>query len=455
MSAARKRSIAARMAMLFAGLSLLGFSLLSLSLHWVLARELDRHQRDQIQSRMDDMRYMLEHARPPGIGERIKAKVDALTPSDGRNRYWLWSEQPEFRFGQDLDEVLAATQGRQGLVDWQGAQRHLRLMRLDLPASPSRPAVSLMIGMDYHPFELTLRSFETAVLALTLLGTAAMALAGYWVARLGLMPVARMSEEAHRIKPGLAKQRLLLPVLPQELADLGASFNAALERLDVAYQQLQTFNDNVAHELRTPLANLIGQTQVALSREREAPALRELLESNLEELERLRKIVADMLFLARAEQGARATQRVRTALADEVALTLEFLDLLLDEAQISVRVEGQAQAPVEASLFRRALINLLQNALQHSKPGSLIVVSLKEQGDSVEVLVRNPGEAIPAEHLPRLFNRFYRVDPSRGNSGESHGLGLAIVKAVAQMHGGQVFARSADGYTSVGFSVEA
>jgi len=138
-----------------------------------------------------------------------------------------------------------------------------------------------------------------------------------------------------------------------------------------------------------------------------------------------------------------------------VALTLEFLDLLLDEAQISVRVEGQAQAPVEASLFRRALINLLQNALQHSKPGSLIVVSLKEQGDSVEVLVRNPGEAIPAEHLPRLFNRFYRVDPSRGNSGESHGLGLAIVKAVAQMHGGQVFARSADGYTSVGFSVEA
>ena len=448
-----RSSIATRLAALFAAVALAGFSLISVTLYWVLTQELDRHQMDQIQSRMDDMRYMLTHYRAHDIADRARNKIDALTPTDGHNRYWLWSLAPEFCYGDDLEQVLAMTRAQPGMAEWRSGERLMRVAGLNLPATANRPAVRLMVGMDFHPFAQTLHSVMLALMILTLLGTAAVALAGYWVARLGLLPVMRLSEEAHRIEPGNPGQRLQLPALPQELADLGVSFNAALDRLDAAYHHLATFNDNVAHELRTPLANLIGLTQVALSRERDGPRLREVLQSNLEELERLRSIVADMLFLARAEQGERASDMKEMALATEVAKTLEFMELLFDEAGMTVRVVGEAHAPVQTALFRRALTNLLHNALQHSQKGSEIGVYLTSDGLHAEVAVQNPGAEIPARHLDRLFDRFYRADESRANSGESHGLGLAIVKAVAQMHKGTVFVTSAQGQTRVGFTV--
>jgi len=239
------------------------------------------------------------------------------------------------------------------------------------------------------------------------------------------------------------------------LSNLGASFNGALDRLESAYQQLEVFNADVTHELRTPLANLIGQTQVALSRERSAEQLVEVLQSNLEELERLRAIVNDMLFLTRADQGERASRLASVSIAEEVNKTVEFLDFIMDEADVTVRVQGDASAQIEISLFRRAVTNLLHNAIQHSKAKAEIVVDVTDDQSEVRIAVSNPGEEIPKEHLPRLFDRFYRVDSARSNSTESHGLGLSIVKAIAQMHNGSVFASSRNGVTVVGFSVMA
>lgn len=142
-----------------------------------------------------------------------------------------------------------------------------------------------------------------------------------------------------------------------------------------------------------------------------------------------------------------------TSLAAEVEKAVEFLDFLLEEASVSVRVQGDAQAPIGSSLFQRAVTNLLHNAIRHSPAGSEIVVEVAAGGSQARVSVSNPGPAIPPEHLGRLFDRFYRVDTARTNSGESHGLGLAIVKAVAAMHAGSVFAASNGGITTVGFSV--
>ena len=178
-----------------------------------------------------------------------------------------------------------------------------------------------------------------------------------------------------------------------------------------------------------------------------------MLQSNLEELERLRAIVADMLFLARAEQGERAHKLTESSLAREVDKTVEFFDVLLEDAGMQVEVVGDAVAPIETSLFRRALSNLLQNAIQHSQGSGPIVARVEKHADRAEVSFSNPSEPIPPEQLARLFDRFYRVDAARHNSGENHGLGLAIVKAVAAMHGGTVFARSGDGVTTIGFSV--
>jgi two-component system heavy metal sensor histidine kinase CusS len=200
----------------------------------------------------------------------------------------------------------------------------------------------------------------------------------------------------------------------------------------------------------------MGQTQVALSRPREAAQLEDVLQSNLEELERMRCIVNDMLFLSRADQGDIALDRVCVALADEVAKTGEFLEYLLEEAGMRLRIDGTADAWIDTALFRRAMTNLLHNAVQHATPGSEIVVELGNGGEGARVAVRNQGSSVASEHLVRMFDRFYRVDAAREHRGERHhGLGLSIVKAIAVLHGGEVFANSEEGATTVGFSLAA
>ena len=170
-------------------------------------------------------------------------------------------------------------------------------------------------------------------------------------------------------------------------------------------------------------------------------------------MERLRSIINDMLFLASADQGSKATKLVESSLADEVATTLDYLDFILEDAQVQVTVAGDAQVKIEKAHLRRALINLLNNAVQHTSPGQVIEVRIEAHEQQVLIGVTNPGERIASEHLPRLFERFYRVDASRSNSGANHGLGLAIVKAIALMHGGDVFVRSEHGGNTFGITL--
>lgn len=300
-----------------------------------------------------------------------------------------------------------------------------------------------------------MRVFGFALAALTALGTLAVLLLSYSVARLGLAPLARLTKDASSVSPNNRSQRLDTHSLPYELEDLAKSFNGALERLDGAYGRLEAFNADVAHELRTPITILIGQTEVALTRNRSVDELRQTLQSNLEEFGRVRAIVNDMLFLARADQGERATGLVAVSLAAEVARTLDFLEIPLEEAQVRAVSTGDALALVNTSLFGRALSNLVMNAIQYCASGSTITVSIEREGERVRVAVGNPGEPIPSAMLDHLFDRFYRAESSRTNSRENHGLGLAIVKAVAEMHRGEVSVTSANGVNRFAFSVVA
>jgi two-component system heavy metal sensor histidine kinase CusS len=230
-----------------------------------------------------------------------------------------------------------------------------------------------------------------------------------------------------------------------------------LARLEAANEQLDAFNADVAHELRAPLTNLVCGTELALARPRTATELHDALQSNLEELGRLRAIVNDMLFLARADQGEAASGRIQANVAQEVGKVIEFFGPVLEDRGLAVGIVGelQAQATLNIGLFRRALSNLLQNAVEHSPAGARLAVEIARQNASVWIRVANPGDTIANEHLPRLFDRFYRVGAARRNAGEArgHGLGLAIVKAVAGMHGGGVAAASRDGVTTIAFSV--
>lgn len=448
-----RRSIAGRLALMFAAVAVAVFAVTGMALHHVLARSLDRYQAEQLQGHVEDIRYMLVHGRSPQLAQHAKEKMDELGSADGHTRYWLWSDDPDWRHGDGASAVADAALASAGMVvvpPREGAQS-IAVLGVRVPANDIRPAVVLVAGMDMRGIAHTLQTFDTALVVLTLLGASFVAGLGYWVAVTGLRPVQQLSQEAQRIGPDHRGERLRLPALPMELLDMGASFNAALDRLNVAYLQLETFNADVAHELRTPVANLIGQTQVALSRERSAPALREVLQSNLEELERLRGIVADMLFLARAEQGERARSRVQVSLAQEVRKIIDFFDMVLDESGMAVQLDGDAQVWVETSLLRRAVSNLLQNAVQHASGSPRIEVRIAQAGPGwAELSVTNASPPLTPEQLDHVFDRFYRADHARANSFESHGLGLAIVQAITRMHGGTAFARQGQGRISFG-----
>jgi len=454
-----KRSITARLMTMFALGALVAFTLIGAVLYGVLERELTRHLGEDLGTNLQNMRYSIERFGTLERWSRLQAKMDTLTPADGRIRFWVLSDDPRFTYGKGLDQMEHISQepdGRGTLV-LQPNRQSYRTLATRIAPLEDRPPVRLIVGVDTAPFDHTLRTF---LLALTLVGAVAVALVtglGWWIARIGLRPLRRLSAQARALRPKTLSQRLQVEQLPVELEDLTGAFNGALGRLEEAYRQLEGFNADVAHELRTPLANMIGGTQVALSRQRSAAEFQEVLQSNLEELERLRSIVNDMLFLARADQGEAATGLTAADVAREVEMTIEFFEPLLDETGTRVAIEGElrARATMNVALFRRALSNLLQNAIEHSVAGAHLVVTISQRAGAIWIAVTNPGATIAATHLPRLFDRFYRVDVSRHDAGEvhGHGLGLAIVKAVATMHGGATLATSDAGVTTIAFSI--
>ena len=453
------RSITHRLVAMFALAALVSFSLIGSVLYGVLERELSRHQDDDLNTNLQNMGYSIQRAGDIDRWGRMRTKMDTLTPADGRVRFWVLCDDPRYQYGKGLDafDRISLDPSGRGTVSLPNGGATLRTISQHIAAFGDRPPVRLIVGVDVAPFGHTLRAF---LIALAAVGVGAMLLVmglGYWTARVGLRPLKQLSLEARALRPKTLSQRLQLAHLPGELSDLATSFNGALGRLEDAYKQLEAFNADVAHELRTPLANLIGGTQVALSRPRSAAEFQEALQSNLEELERLRSIINDMLFLARADQGEAATGLTTERIVHEVEKTIEFFEFILDETGIAIEVVAppHTEAKMNTALFRRALSNLLQNAIEHSTRGARLSVRIEPAGPLTWINVSNPGTSISAAHLPRLFDRFYRVDASRhDHSGHhGHGLGLAIVKAVANMHGGSVAASCVDGLTTISFSI--
>ncbi|WP_307648873.1 heavy metal sensor histidine kinase [Variovorax boronicumulans] len=454
-------SITVRLVAMFAAAALATFALIGAALHGVLVRELERHQYEELDTTLKSLQYWIGAIGTADRWSRVQARMDALTPEDGSVRFWVLSDDPRFQYGKGLAELDGLTReanGRSSNILLPGQERPFRTLSVHIPPFEDRPAVRLIVGRNSEPYERTRKTFLSALLVLGLGGVLVVVLAGYWIARVGLRPLERLSGEAQALRPKTLSQRLQTTALPVELSALAEAFNGALSRLEEAYRQLESFNADVAHELRTPLANLIGSTQVALSRQRSAGDFEEVLQANLEDLERLRSIVNDMLFLARADRGEVATGLVLTPVAQEVRKTIDFFEFVLDESRAQVGISGdvRAEARLESALFRRAMSNLLQNAIEHSPPGAQITVTLREEPGATWIAVSNPGAAIDEAHLQHLFDRFYRVDAARNDGGgehHGHGLGLAIVKAVASMHGGQVSASSEGGVNTFAFSV--
>ena len=370
-----------------------------------------------------------------------RLRSDAPMRANARLELWRADGRPFY-----VDEASPALE----------RSRHTRTHSFSIP-TPSLPGGQLraQYTVDFQRDAAMGRRWGWVLVAVTLAASAVVAFGAGWHVRRALRPLKQLAAQTRAISPQHLDQRLLMADAAEELRPWIDQFNALMARLERSYAQLEGFNADVAHELRTPLANLIGQTEVALSRERTVDSLRDTLVSNLEEMQRLSVMVNDMLFLSNADRGAVARRGAPVSLAALAHQVAEFHEAPLEEAGLSLRVEGDAVLPVDESLFKRALSNLLGNAARFGRRGSTVLVRIApEAAEHVRVVVQNEGEAIDAQALPRLFDRFFRAEASRHcPEDQHHGLGLAIVAAIARMHAGQTLAEHQGGLTRVGFTL--
>lgn len=264
--------------------------------------------------------------------------------------------------------------------------------------------------------------------------------AGYQTVRVGLRPVHKIARAAEHIGASTLDKRLEVAGLPAELGSLAVTFNAMLERLEESFAKLRQFSDDIAHELRTPINRLLIANEIGLRQTRTVDDYREVLTSNIDACTRLSQTVQSLLFVARSENPQSQIQRESVGIAQQVSAIKEFYEPLASETGISLSMECSVElvAEVERSLLQRAIGNLVANAIAHTPPGGSIKIVGRDLGSSLSIEVADTGEGIAVEHLPRVFDRFYRVDQNRQAIDRNLGLGLAIVKSVATLHGGSV-----------------
>ncbi len=328
------------------------------------------------------------------------------------------------------------------------------LARVSLGEDVSAQPKWAVIALSYErslPRELLAR-YRKGLLETLIASVLAAAGLGVWAARLVLKRARRIAATAGRISAHALNERLSLEDTPEEFLESTLAFNHMLDRLEDSFRRLSEFSSDLAHDLRTPINNLLGEAQVALSRPREAAEYRAVLESAVEEYERLSRMIENMLFLARADNAQARAAPQWVDLREALGKILSYYELLAEERGIRLALEvrsasgGRPRAWADELMLNRAVGNLLSNALRHGPPDCTVAVRAVARGDgSAEIEVANPGSGIAAEHLPRIFDRFYRPCSAREDSSTGSGLGLAIVKSIAELHGGRVGVRSEPG----------
>lgn len=255
-----------------------------------------------------------------------------------------------------------------------------------------------------------------------------------------LSSIQEISEIAKRVTSSGLNERLNPKLLPIEFKEIAQTLNEMLNRLEESFERLKRFSEDMAHELRTPLNNLLGELEVGLSKERTSEEYQSLIGSSVEECGRLKRIIDSLLFIARSHQPLQEAQKHKMHLAEEIETILSFYEVSAEKKRIVLRQECPADIDlrVERTLFQRALGNLLSNAIRHSPEDSEILVSIEVKDPFVEISVRDQGEGIAEEFLPRVGERFFRVEASRSQSSGGHGLGLSIVQSIVQVHGGRM-----------------
>jgi len=441
MSLLRPRSLQRWLSRWLAVQTFIALGFISIAVYYATNLNLEARQNALIQQKVEVVQHLVAEKGMLGDSARLKHKLEDF-----------FSGRPDFSLRLAIDGVMMVY-GSQIINDHDFEHDRRITFRL-APPNAGEPPARAELALDITADIRLRRALAWTLFACSLIGAIVVASVGALLVRRALAPVDALGRQAASLSPDRMDERLDESGQSQEIQPLVRQFNAVLERLQRAYVQMEGFNADVAHEMRTPLATLVGETELALRTKPSEAALRDILGSNLEDLQRLTNIVRDMLFLSQADRGARVSGVWEANVASVIHEVVEFHEAEAADANVSISIQGNALADIDRTLFQRAISNLLSNAIRYADTGSTIEIAVA-YGDrnDVVVAVTNLGEPIAAEHLPRLFHRFYRIDTARKFDANHHGLGLSIVNAIAQMHNGHSFAKSKGRQISLGFTV--
>ena len=446
-------SLTARISLLFA----VAASLVLLTTGYFLTQVVETHfeegDRDELNGKLALIQNLFKHTYTQKELDSLPQQLDdalvghhglAVAVADATGDIWFATSGADFphKLLQDRQNQPAGfTTGT--LRQWKQSGTSYRGMAVSMTTGSGEPyAVAVALNIEHHViFMNKFRSVLALAIALAALATAGL---GWIATRWGLSPLRQVTHMVAGISAERLADRLPATGLPTELKPLATTFNAMLARLDDSFRRLSAFSSDIAHELRTPISNLMTQTQVALSSARGNDEYKEVLYSSLEEYERMAQMVGDMLYLAQTDNRLLKPGLEEVNLANETQDLFDYFEAWAEERGVSLIQTGSATVPGDRLMLRRALSNLISNAIQHTSPGKTVQISLARHGGQATVSIENPGTDIPAEHLPRLFDRFYRVDPSRQRKGDGAGLGLSIVKSIVDAHGGSITVTSDD-----------
>jgi two-component system, OmpR family, heavy metal sensor histidine kinase CusS len=445
-------SLTARISLLFAAAAALVLLIAGVFIYRAVEMHFVEEDRHELQGKVELIRHLLAKAHSSANLDALAQELDdalvghhdlsvAVVNAQGE----IWFATSGADFPRPLLSAPASTAG--ALKEW--IQKGISYRGMAVPVAVGYPhpvtyIVATALDISHHlVFLADFRRMLILAMALAAVTTAAL---GWAVARQGLAPLRKLTAMAASISANRLGERLHAPNVPTELQELVATFNAMLERLEGSFRRLSDFSSDIAHELRTPVSNLLTQTQVVLSQARNTDEYREILHSNLEEFDRLARMIGDMLFLAKADNRLVVPRRERVDVAQEVRGLFEFYDAMASEAGVSLKLRGNGAVDGDRLMIQRAISNLLANAILHTPKGGSVSVSVEEGKDLVTLAMENPAPEVPPQELDRLFDRFFRLDPSRRkNTGEGAGLGLAITKSIVKAHGGRVEATWAKG----------
>jgi two-component system heavy metal sensor histidine kinase CusS len=451
-------SITARLTWLYAGSTAIVLLLAAGYLHWGLTQSLAREDRALVAGKLQVLRLMLREQ--PDNPAMLAGEIEHEASANELLKYYL-------RVLDARGRVLMETTGMSGLLPVHAFPVPAPLEdgappiveRSFLPGrsyllTAGEAAVGaaggerriLHVALDVAHNEKILADYRRKLFAVLALGVVFAAAAGALVTRTGLRPLRAIARTTRRISATRLDERVTAAHWPAELGELADAFDAMLDRLEESFNRLTEFSADIAHAMRNPINNLRGETEVALNRSRTPEEYRQILGSSLEEFDRLSRLIEGLLFIARADDPRRAIERVPFDIRREMDAVREFYEALAAEQKIAVVCEGAARLNGDPMLVRRAISNLLGNALKHTPPGGSVTLAARLRSDgSVEIAVADTGQGIPAEHLARVFERFYQVDKTRATPAKGAGLGLAIVRSIVRLHGGDATAESSEG----------